>query len=101
VRDCLCGDVRSKATGAGFTLGETDFAPDGSRIVAGGAPSEPTDNEPSVGDVGTVASLTTDVVDAPLSVLDQGIVLALCLDIKNHNPLVFVPLCSLRPACGP
>ncbi len=33
-------------------------------------------------------SLTENVEDTPLSVLDQGIVLALCLDVKNHNPMV-------------
>lgn len=62
-----------------FTLGDTDYGEDG--VASGGAGAGPV-----VGDPGL--SVTDDVVDSPLSVLDQGIVLALCLDIKNHNPLV-------------
>ena len=40
------------------------------------------------GDPGMASAATLPVQDTPLAIIDQGIVLALCLDVKNHNPLV-------------
>ncbi len=52
-----------------------------------------------MGDPGTMNVLTdsTLVNDTPLTVLDQAVVLALCLDVKNHNPMDGLTYEEMKP----
>ncbi len=55
------------------------------------------DNAVTLGDPGVAADSVEDIDDGPLALLDQAIVLALCLDVKNHNPMDGLTNEEMRP----
>ncbi len=101
-----------------FTIGEADYDAEGSRIAPPAAPAGATapttegvegdagaapgagaaapaaaaagegDGDVALGDPGLALDPSVEVIDGPLALLDQAILLALCLDVKNHNPKV-------------
>jgi hypothetical protein len=79
-----------------FTELQPQLTANATTTSAGGSTAERGAATAAAGQPAT-QSVSADVVDGPVSVLDQCIILALCLDVKNHNPVDGLTTEEMRP----